>query len=96
MIGTVLACKSCEQGQSSNIWIFTICGSVEWGRQTMFAQGTLLALSLTIGCLFLELRLLLLLLITRTASIVFSTIAHNFCKATVYGLVDSNFKNDII
>ena len=65
----------------------------------MSAQGTLFALSLTIGCLFLELRLLLLLLITGTTSIVYSIhelhqsyYAHNLSNETVYGLVDNNFK----
>ena len=74
-----------------------MCGSVEWVCQTMSAQETFFALSSTIGCLFLELRLLLLRLITRTASIVFSNIAHNLSKKTVYGSVDSNFKkHDVI
>ena len=75
------------QETTKNESFYYLC-SVEWDRQTMPAQGTLFALLLTIGYLFLKLLLLLLRLIARIASIVFSTIAHNLSKKAVYDLVD--------
>ena len=55
----------------------------------MSAQGTLSALSLTIEMSVLRTTVAVLLLITRTTSIVFSTSAHNLSNKTIYGLVDN-------
>ena len=73
-----------------------ICGSVEWGRQTVSTQGTLFALLLMIEMSVLRTSVVVLLLITQTTSIVFSTIVHNLSNETIYGLVDSNFKSALL